>query len=626
MKHNENTYDVIVIGAGHAGNEAAHAAARLNCRVLLITMDMNKIGQMSCNPAMGGVAKGQIVREIDALGGMSGIVSDRSAIQYRMLNKSKGPAMWSPRTQNDRMLFAEEWRYALESTPNLDFWQDSVNEIVIENNRITGVKTAMGIHFQTKAVVVTSGTFLNGVIHIGEKQFGGGRIGEKAATGITEQLVSLGFRAGRMKTGTPPRIDGRSLDYSKMEVQDGDPDPQRFSYLPQPKVLEQRNCWITYTNSEVHEILATGFEKSPMFTGRITGTGPRYCPSIEDKITRFADKSQHQLFVEPEGWKTVEIYLNGFSTSLPEDVQYAALQRIPGFEHAKMFRPGYAIEYDFFPPDQLLPTLETKDQENLYFAGQINGTTGYEEAACQGLIAGINAALKVKEKDPFVLQRDQAYIGVLIDDLITKSTDEPYRMFTSRAEYRTLLRQDNADERLTPLSHAIGLASDERMNLLENKLAAVQQITKFMEKTSVSPEEINAYLIENGSTPIDQKVKLLGLLSRPQVSLDGLKSHISSLEVEFSNFTTQVEDLVAAIEINVKYAGYLKKEKEMADKIARLDHIQLSPDFNYNQLNSLSFEARQKLSKIRPATVGQASRISGVNPSDIAVLLVYLGR
>ena len=626
MKHTENTYDIIVIGAGHAGNEAAHAASRLNCRVLLITMDMNKIGQMSCNPAMGGVAKGQIVREIDALGGMSGVVSDRSAIQYRMLNKSKGPAMWSPRTQNDRMLFAEEWRYALEASPNLDFWQDSVNEIVIENNIITGVKTSMGIHFQTKAVVVTSGTFLNGVIHIGEKQFGGGRIGEKASTGITEQLVSLGFRAGRMKTGTPPRVDGRSLDYSKMEVQEGDIDPQRFSFLPQEKMKEQRHCWITYTNSEVHEILATGFEKSPMFTGRITGTGPRYCPSIEDKITRFADKSQHQLFVEPEGWKTVEIYLNGFSTSLPEDVQYAALKRIPGFEQAKMFRPGYAIEYDFFPPDQLLPTLETKDQPNLYFAGQINGTTGYEEAACQGLIAGINAALKVKEKDPLVLQRDQAYIGVLIDDLITKSTDEPYRMFTSRAEYRTLLRQDNADERLTPLAHAIGLATDERMNLLENKRSAVQTLTKFMDKTSVTPEEINPYLTEAGSTPIDQKVKLMSLLTRPQVSLEGLITQISSLEAQFSNFDTQVEDLVAAIEINAKYAGYLKKEKDMADKIARLDHIQLSPEFNYNQLTSLSFEARQKLSKIRPATVGQASRISGVNPSDIAVLLVFLGR
>lgn len=543
-----------------------------------------------------------------------------------MLNKSKGPAMWSPRTQNDRMLFAEEWRYALESSPNLDFWQDSVNEIIIENNTITGVKTSMGIHFQTKAVIVTSGTFLNGVIHIGEKQFGGGRIGEKASTGITEQLVSLGFRAGRMKTGTPPRIDGRSLDYSKMEVQEGDLDPQRFSFLPQEKMKEQRHCWITYTNREVHDILATGFEKSPMFTGRITGTGPRYCPSIEDKITRFADKTQHQLFVEPEGWKTVEIYLNGFSTSLPEEVQYAALKRIPGFEQAKMFRPGYAIEYDFFPPDQLLPTLETKDQPHLYFAGQINGTTGYEEAACQGLIAGINAALKIKGKDPLVLQRDQAYIGVLIDDLITKSTDEPYRMFTSRAEYRTLLRQDNADERLTPLSHAIGLATDQRMTLLENKRSAVQTLTKFMDKTSVSPEEINSYLTEAGSTPIDQKVKLMSLLTRPQVSLEGLITQISSLEAEFSVFDAQVEDLVAAIEINAKYAGYLKKERDMADKIARLDHIQLSPEFNYNQLTSLSIEARQKLSKVRPATVGQASRISGVNPSDISIILIHLGR
>lgn len=620
-------YDVIVVGAGHAGNEASAASAKLGKRTLLITMDMTKIGQMSCNPAMGGIAKGQIVREIDALGGWSGIVSDKSAIQFRMLNRSKGPAMWSPRTQNDRMLFAEEWRNALESLPFLDFWQDMVKEIIVENNRAVGVVTGMGITFRSKAVVLTNGTFLNGIIHIGEKQFGGGRIGEKRAEGLTEQLISLGFRSGRLKTGTPPRIDGRSLDYSKMEEQKGDTVPVKFSYSPSTKPLaKQRSCWITYTNNDVHEILQTGFEKSPMFTGRIQGAGPRYCPSIEDKINRFADKDRHQIFVEPEGWNTVEIYVNGFSTSLPDDVQYKALRMIPGFENALMFRPGYAIEYDFFPPDQLKHSLESKDIQNLFFAGQINGTTGYEEAACQGLIAGINAAMNIDEKEPFVLRRDQAYIGVLIDDLITKGTDEPYRMFTSRAEYRTLLRQDNADERLTPLSHSIGLASDERMERIEAKIAGKNQLIAHLGSSTIEPDEINALLASNESSLIAQKVKAAGIVSRPQVALQDVLTAIPRLLDTVRHYGDLLPEIEEQAEIQIKYEGYLNKERELADKISRLDHVPLPINFDYSKVNSLSTEARLKLEKIRPETLGQASRISGVNPSDISILMVYIGR
>jgi tRNA uridine 5-carboxymethylaminomethyl modification enzyme len=619
-------YDIIVVGAGHAGNEAAAAAANLGCRTLLITMDMTKIGQMSCNPAMGGIAKGQIVREIDALGGYSGIVSDNSAIQFRMLNRSKGPAMWSPRTQNDRMLFASEWRNALESIPLLDFWQDMVNEIVIENNQITGVVTGMGIRFKTRAVVITSGTFLNGVIHIGEKQFGGGRIGEKRAEGLTEQLNSLGLRSGRMKTGTPPRIDGRSLNYSKMEEQPGDENPGKFSFLDTTSINKQRSCWITYTNERVHEILATGFEKSPMFSGRIQGVGPRYCPSIEDKITRFADKDRHQMFVEPEGWNTVEIYVNGFSTSLPDDVQLAAIQQVEGFENAKMFRPGYAIEYDYFPPDQLTHSLELKDIPGLFLAGQINGTTGYEEAACQGLIAGINAAHHVIGKEPFILGREEAYIGVLIDDLITKSTDEPYRMFTSRAEYRTLLRQDNADERLTPRSHQIGLASDSRLFHVEQKLAGKKAVLKWLEQESISPEQVNTMLENRNSAPLNQKLKLSSILGRPELSLQDFTPLFPPIMEIAGSFGVPAASVIEQVEIEAKYSGYLQKERDMADKMLRLEHIKIPTHFNFEGLTNISIEARQKLTAIRPETLGQASRISGVNPADIAVLLVKFGR
>jgi tRNA uridine 5-carboxymethylaminomethyl modification enzyme len=623
----ENSYDIIVVGAGHAGNEAAAAAANLGARTLLITMDMNKIGQMSCNPAMGGIAKGQIVREIDALGGYSGIVSDRSAIQFRMLNKSKGPAMWSPRTQNDRMRFAEEWRNMLEATPLVDFWQDMVSQVVIENNEIKGVITGMGIRFNCRSVIITSGTFLNGVIHIGEKQFGGGRMGEKRAEGLTEQLNSLGLRSGRMKTGTPPRIDGRSLNYSAMEEQPGDAAPSKFSYLPITKPLStQRCCWITYTNSTVHDILATGFEKSPMFSGRIQGVGPRYCPSIEDKITRFADKDRHQIFVEPEGWNTVEIYVNGFSTSLPEDVQKAALQQIPGFENAKMFRPGYAIEYDYFPPDQLKHTLECKAIPGLFLAGQINGTTGYEEAACQGLMAGINAAHWVFDKEPFVLNRDEAYIGVLIDDLITKSTDEPYRMFTSRAEFRTLLRQDNADERLTAKAAEIGLASEERIFHVEQKLAGKKTALRHIEKLTIDPETVNALLENRISAPITQKVKLGSILSRPELRLSDFTPLYPSIVESIANTGDLVPEILEQAEIEVKYSGYLAKEREMAEKLLRLEHIRFPNGFDFEKIGNISTEARQKLIAIQPETLGQASRISGVNPADVSILLMHLGR
>ncbi|HEY1032193.1 MAG TPA: tRNA uridine-5-carboxymethylaminomethyl(34) synthesis enzyme MnmG [Flavipsychrobacter sp.] len=618
-------YDVIVVGAGHAGCEAAAAAANMGSKVMLITMNMQTIAQMSCNPAMGGIAKGQIVREIDALGGYSGIVSDKSMIQFRMLNKSKGPGMWSPRTQNDRMLFASTWREMLEATPNIDFWQDMVKELIVSRGTIKGVITGMGQTIYGKAVVLTNGTFLNGVIHIGEKQFGGGRIGEKGATGLTEQLVSLGFESARLKTGTPPRIDGRSLDYSKMEIQEGDGEVVGFSYLPVEKLKpqNQRHCWITYTNETVHEILRTGFEKSPMYQGRIKGSGPRYCPSIEDKISRFAERERHQLFVEPEGWNTVEIYVNGFSTSLPEDVQYKALQLVPGFENCRFFRPGYAIEYDYFPPTQLQFTLETKLIKNLFFAGQINGTTGYEEAACQGLMAGINAHRNVHDLGPVVLQRSDAYIGVLIDDLINKGTDEPYRMFTSRAEFRTLLRQDNADLRLTPLGHEIGLASDERLQLVMEKQEKVARIKEKLADHPVEPAAVNPYLESIGSTPLSERARALKLLLRPGITLKDMQEALPELKETLNE--TDILALEQA-EIQLKYDVYIEKEKELVKKMASLEDLIIPDSFNYDKLSALSTEARQKLIKIKPRTLGQASRISGVNPSDVQILMVYMGR
>lgn len=615
-------YDVIVVGGGHAGCEAAAAAANLGSKTILVTMNMQTIGQMSCNPAMGGIAKGQIVREIDALGGYSGIIADKSAIQFKMLNLSKGPAMWSPRTQNDRMLFAEEWRLALEQTKNLDFFQDMVRNIIVEYGKVVGVRTAIGVEIRAKAVVLTNGTFLNGLIHIGEKQFGGGRMGEPKAFGITEQLVELGFEAGRMKTGTPVRVDGRSLDYSKMEEQKGDENPQKFSYLDTPKLKEQRSCYITYTNEKVHEILREGFDRSPMFNGTIQSIGPRYCPSIEDKINRFAERNRHQLFVEPEGWKTVEIYVNGFSSSLPEDIQIKALHQIPGFEKAKVFRPGYAIEYDYFPPTQLKHTLETKLVENLFFAGQINGTTGYEEAAGQGLIAGINAHNKVHGKDEFTLSRDEAYIGVLIDDLITKGTEEPYRMFTSRAEYRLLLRQDNADIRLTEKSHNIGLASEERLRKVEEKIKKSGELEDFLKELSLKPGIINPILEENGSNPVDQAYRAAQILTRPNINLKKL-SQIETIGNKAKEYTEEVQEQA---EINIKYKGYIDKEKENVAKLRRMENIKIPVDFNFNKVPSLSSEALQKMNSIRPKSIAQASRISGVSPADINVLLIYLGK
>ena len=617
-------YDVIVVGAGHAGCEAAHAAAKMGSSVLLCTMNMNTIAQMSCNPAMGGVAKGQIVREIDALGGLSGIISDKSMIQFRMLNRSKGPAMWSPRTQNDRMRFAEEWRLALEYTPNVDFWQEMITGLLIKNGVVCGVRTGIGIEIESKTVVLTNGTFLNGIIHIGEKQFGGGRTGEGAAKGITEQLVSLGLEAGRMKTGTPPRVDGRSLDYSKMEEQLGDEHPEKFSYLDSTSPLQkQRSCWITYTNKEVHQTLETGFDRSPMFNGRIQGLGPRYCPSIEDKIDRFAERDRHQIFVEPEGWNTVEIYVNGFSTSLPEDVQYAALRKIPGFEQAKMFRPGYAIEYDFFPPTQLKLTLETQAIPNLYFAGQINGTTGYEEAACQGLMAGINASFRVQEKDPLILKRSEAYIGVLIDDLITKGTEEPYRMFTSRAEFRLSLRQDNADLRLTALGHALGLASEERFEKMNQKKSETAKLVNDLKQKKFSPDAINAGLERLETAIITEKISAEKLLKRPQLGIKELATLSEELAAYLEKYPTEV---IEQAEIQIKYESYLEKEQLMVEKLANMEDFKIAPTFDYLGITALSNEGRQKLHKIRPETLGQASRISGVSPADLSILTVYLGR
>jgi tRNA uridine 5-carboxymethylaminomethyl modification enzyme len=618
-------YDIIVVGAGHAGCEAAAAAANMGSKVLLITMNMQTIAQMSCNPAMGGIAKGQIVREIDALGGYSGIVSDKSMIQFRMLNRSKGPAMWSPRTQNDRMLFAATWREMLENTPNVDFYQDMVRQLLVKDGRCYGVITGLGHEINAKSVVVTSGTFLNGVIHIGEKQLGGGRISEKAATGITEQLVEIGFESDRLKTGTPPRIDGRSLDYSKMEEQKGDEEISGFSYMNVERIKpeQQRSCFITYTNSAVHEILKTGFDRSPMYQGRIQGTGPRYCPSIEDKINRFADRDRHQLFVEPEGWNTVEIYVNGFSTSLPEQVQYEALRTVPGFENCRMFRPGYAIEYDYFPPTQLQYSLETKQIQNLFFAGQINGTTGYEEAACQGLMAGINAHLKAREQSPFILKRSDAYIGVLIDDLISKGTDEPYRMFTSRAEYRTLLRQDNADLRLTELSYRMGLASQERMEQTRYKLESVEKLKQVLSEVSITPEEINSFLESKNSAPLTQKQKAQQILLRPGISLEAFVQASPTLQELTAGYNREI---LEQAEIQVKYDVYIEKEKDLVQRMSQLEDLEIPDSFDYNKISSLSAEALQKFKKIKPRTLGQASRISGVNPSDVQILMVYMGR
>ncbi|GIV35032.1 MAG: tRNA uridine 5-carboxymethylaminomethyl modification enzyme MnmG [Chitinophagales bacterium] len=616
-------YDIIVVGGGHAGCEAAAAAARMGSSVLLITMNMQTIAQMSCNPAMGGIAKGQIIREIDALGGGSGIITDRTMIQFRMLNRSKGPAMWSPRAQNDRMLFAQEWRLYLESIPGVEFWQDTVQTLLVHKGRVTGVRTSLGMEIPAKAVILTNGTFLNGIIHIGEKQFGGGRMAERAAHGLTEQLRELGFESGRMKTGTPPRIDGRSIDYARLEIQPGDDDPGKFSFTDTPPLTRQLPCHIAYTNRKVHEILKTGFSKSPLFTGRIQGSGPRYCPSIEDKIERFSERERHQLFVEPEGWRTIEVYLNGFSSSLPEDVQYKALKKIPGFENVRMFRPGYAIEYDFFFPTQLHLSLETKLLKNLFFAGQINGTTGYEEAACQGLIAGINAHRLLRDEEPLILKRDEAYIGVLIDDLVNKGTREPYRMFTSRAEYRILLRQDNADVRLTPVGAHIGLAGPERLSRVNEKKKAIEEIVRFFQQQDVSPDLVNPLLESAGTHPLKQRTRLHNLITRPQLNMDLLRTCIPELSRFLSRFPKEYTEQA---EIEMKYAGYIQKEKELAAKMSKLEAVPISPQFDFSKVKSLSAEAREKLSKVRPLTLGQASRISGVSPADISVLMVYIGR